>query len=77
MARTVAIATRRRSRDVLPDGGHEELVVGILEDEPDTRAQLAHRVVRDFRACDLSRRCADAVSPASSSCASRIAARRA
>ena len=43
----------RAERDVLAHGRHEQLVVGILEDEPDARAQLAHVVVADAQAGDL------------------------
>ena len=43
----------RPESDVFPDCRHEELVVGILEDEPDTWAQSAQRAVVDLQACDL------------------------
>ena len=44
---------QRAERDVLAHGGHEELVVGVLEDEPDPRAQLAQRRRADLEARDL------------------------
>ena len=43
----------RTEGDVLGDGRHEQLVVGILEDEPDRRAQLAHVAFADPDAGDL------------------------
>ena len=43
----------RPERDVLGDGRHEELVVGVLEDEADRRAQVANVVLADGQARDL------------------------
>ena len=43
----------RAEGDVLADGRHEQLVVRILEDEPDARTQLAERPVLDREAGDL------------------------
>ncbi len=42
--RPVEAHVERPERDVLRDGRHEQLVVGVLEDEPDARAQLVHVV---------------------------------
>ena len=43
----------RAERDVLAHGRHEELVVGVLEDQADAGAQVAHVVVADAQARDL------------------------
>ena len=43
----------RPERDVLAHGRHEQLVVGVLEDEADAGAQVAHVVVADAQARDL------------------------
>ena len=48
-----AAAVERAERDVLADGRHEQLVVGVLEDEPDAGAQVADVVVADAQAGDL------------------------
>ncbi len=41
---------QRPERDVLAHGRHEQLVVGVLEHEPDARAQLAHVAAPDVDA---------------------------
>ena len=43
----------RAEGDVLAHGRHEELVVGVLEDQADAGAQVAHVVVADAQAGDL------------------------
>ncbi len=42
--RSVEAHVERPERDVLGDGRHEQLVVGVLEDQSDARAQLVHVV---------------------------------
>ena len=47
------ILVQRTERHVLPHGGHEELVIGILEDEADPRTQFRERPVADLESRDL------------------------
>ena len=65
----------RPERDVLADGRHEELVVGVLEDEPDAGAQVAHVVGADAQPGDLEparrRRAARSGAASASSCRRR------
>ena len=44
---------QRAEGDVLAHRRHEELVVGVLEDQADAGAQVAHVVVADAQARDL------------------------
>jgi hypothetical protein len=43
----------RAEGDVFANGGHEELVVGVLEDEPDAGAEVVDRLVVDGDARDF------------------------
>ena len=45
----------RAERHVVVDGGHEELIVGVLEDQPDASADLAQVVGDDFELSDAHR----------------------
>ena len=48
-----AAEVERAERDVLAHRRHEQLVVGVLEDQADAGAQVADVVVADAQAGDL------------------------